>query len=162
MVIGPGFSVPIARTFLKLGEQINALPEHRKDVIIEAVKYLKKGESVYIFPEGDLNNQEELREFFTGIARIYLEFPCTVIPIGIVAPKRYVKEKEANITVGEVTYKTLTIMTGKYYANIGKPMLFTEYEKVDDKRKSSKEITKKIKQEIKLLIDDIKQNKFWN
>lgn len=52
MVIGPGFTVPVFKTILKAGEQINVLPEHRKNVIPKAIEYLKRGESIYIFPKG--------------------------------------------------------------------------------------------------------------
>lgn len=155
MVIGPGFNVPFFRSILKQGEQINAMPENRKMVVPTAVQYLKKGESIFIFPEGDLNNQDSLRRFFHGMAKIYKEYPCPVIPIGIIAPKRYVKEKDKNITIEETTYRTLTVMTGKYYANIGKPLLFSDKEGVEG-------ITEKIRDEIQFLIDDLKLNKFWS
>lgn len=155
MVIGPGFSVPVFRKILKLGEQINALPENRKNVISDAVKYLKKGESIYIFPEGDLNDQVSLKEFYHGMAKIHLEFPCKIIPIGIVSPIRYVKEIDKNLKVGETTYRTFAVMSGKYYANIGECIDF-------DKNVKAEEITNTVKNRIKFLIDDIKTNKFWN
>lgn len=154
MVIGPGFSVPVFRKILKWGEQINALLEHRKSVVKKSVEYLKKGESIYIFPEGDLNDQISLREFYTGVAKIYLEHPSPIIPIGIISPKTYVKDKKISITIGDQKYKTKTVLAGSYYANIGKPMNFPL-------EMSEKEITQKVKEEIENLIVDIKLNKFW-
>ncbi|MGE5473787.1 MAG: lysophospholipid acyltransferase family protein [Ignavibacteriales bacterium] len=156
MVIGPGFKVPIARWFLKAGEQINALYENRKNVVSNAVEYLSKGESIYIFPEGDLNDQNQLLEFYHGVSKIQQASKCPVIPIGIVAPKRYVKEAKPNIKIGETVYKTLVVLTGKYYANIGKPLYFNE-----DKF-SIEETTSLIREKIIFLIDDIKTNKFWS
>ncbi len=161
MIIGPGFSVPIGRWFMKQGEMINALPEHRRTVIEKSVGFLNKGESVYIFPEGDLNDQKDLRHFFTGIGKIYLQKPVPIIPIGIVAPRRFVKEKSSTIQVEETTYKTLLVNTGKYYANIGRPLLFETEEKMSDPKEAAKMITKKIKTHVEFLIDDIKSNKFW-
>lgn len=161
MIIGPGFNVPVANWFMKQGEMINALPEHRKSVIPNTIAYLEKGESVYIFPEGDLNNQKELRHFFTGVGKIYLQKPVPIIPIGIVAPRRFVKEKSSSIQVGDTSYKTLLVNTGKYYANIGEPMFFKEEEKMSDTKESATLITTKIKSQINFLIDDIKNNKFW-
>lgn len=155
MVIGPGFSVPFFRHLLKAGEQINALPENRKNVINEAVSYLKKGESVYIFPEGDLNDQISLREFYHGMAKIYLACPLPIVPIGIVSPIRYVKEIDKNITINETTYRTLAVMSGKYYANIGAALRFGSDVDV-------KTITDRVKEEVKFLIDDIKKDKFWS
>jgi len=155
MVIGPGFSVPIAKHFLKWMEQINALPKHRKEVIPRAVEYLKKGESIYIFPEGDLNNQIEFRQFYHGMAKIYQEYPVPIIPIGIVSPRSHVKRKSATIQVGEHVYETLTVLSGKYYANIGKPLHFPQNMPVE-------EITEQVRKQLEYLIWDIKVNKFWN
>mgnify|MGYP000857679027 FL=1 len=162
MVIGPGFHVPFFRTFLKIAEQINALPENRKNVIPTAVEYLKKGESIYIFPEGDLNDQRSFLKFYTGLSRIYLEYPVPIIPIGIVSPIRYVKEKSINIKVGETEHKTLTVLSGKYYANIGKPITFPDYEKMEDKNRANELITEEVKKKIEELVYDLKINKFWS
>ena len=155
MVIGPGFSVPVFRHILKAGEQINALPERRKFVISEAVEYLKKGESIYIFPEGDLNDQVSFREFYHGMAKIYLTHPCPIIPIGVVSPIRYVKEIDKNRKIGETTFRTLAVMSGKYYTNIGDPLSFKPHV-------TAREITDTVKENIKYLIEDIKTNKFWS
>jgi len=84
------------------------------------------------------------------------------VPIGILSPIRYVKEKEVNIKVRETTHKTLTVLTGKYYANIGKPMRFPDLEKCLDKDYAIEQITDRVKNEIERLIMDIKLNKFWS
>jgi len=154
MVVGPGFSVPLFRKILKWGEQINALPDHRKYVVKNAVECLKKGESIYIFPEGDLNDQISLRDFYTGIAKIYLAYPCPIIPVAIISPKSHVKEKKPSLKVDGQVYKTKLVLSGSYYVNIGKPVSFPlnmgEYE-----------ITKSVKEEIERLILDIKLNRVW-
>ncbi len=164
MVIGPGFSVPFFRKILKHGEQINASPSERKNVVNNAASYLEKGESIYIFPEGDLNSQGGLAKFYTGIAKIYLKKPVPIIPIAIISPMRYVKEKDYNIKTEEETFRTLTVLSGKYYANIGEPLDFSEYLNLADAdtRKIEEEITDKIKKKIEELLLDIKLNKFWS
>jgi 1-acyl-sn-glycerol-3-phosphate acyltransferase len=162
MIIGPGFSVPVFKHVLKMGKQINALPENREKVIPTAIDYLKKNESIYIFPEGDLNNQKKLRSFYSGMAQIYLSQPVYIVPIGIVSPIRYVKEKERNIKIGETIFKTLTVLTGKFYANIGKPVRFPELEKKGLTTESIDAVTDQIKKKIEALIKDIKMNKFWS
>ncbi len=162
MIIGPGFSVPVFKHVLKLGKQINALSENRDKVIPTAVEYLKKNESIYIFPEGDLNDQKVLKTFYPGLARIYLSYPVPIVPIGIISPIRYVKEKEKNIKIGETIYKTLTVLTGKFYANIGQPMTFPEFEKKGLTRNAVDQVTGDVKKRIELLIHDIKVNKFWS
>ncbi len=154
MIIGPGFSVPIVKTILKWGEQINALSSHRKTVVDKAVKFIEKGESVYIFPEGDLNDQTSLMKFYTGIAKIYLKTHCPIVPIGLASPKSHVKEKSASIKVDGKIFKTKLVLSGKYFANIGKPIYFSS-------EKSEEEITEMVKKEVEDLINDIKINKFW-
>ena len=159
MIIGPGFSVPFFKHVLKIGKQINALHENRNKVIPTAIDYLKKNESIYIFPEGDLNDQKILRSFYSGMARIYLSHPVPIIPIGIISPIRYVKEKEKNIKIGETVYRTFTVLTGKFYANIGKPLRFPEYEKKGITAKNIDNVTNNVKKRIESLIRDIKINK---
>ena len=162
MIIGPGFTVPVFKQVLKMGKQINALPENREKVIPTAVEYLKKNESIYIFPEGDLNDQKILRSFYTGLARIYLSYPVPIVPIGIISPIRYVKEKKRNLKIGEIEYKTLTVLTGKFYANIGKPLRFPDFENKGLTTESIEKVTDQIKKKIELLISEIKSEKFWS
>jgi 1-acyl-sn-glycerol-3-phosphate acyltransferase len=162
MVIGPGFSVPVIKLFLKWGKQINALPEYRHLVIKKAVEFLDKNEPVYIFPEGELNDQIDFLKFYSGIGRIYLEHPCPIIPIGILSPRKNVIEQKGGIKEGETVHTTRTVLRGKYCANIGKPLLFPEYEKMEDKMKAAELITEKLKTAIENLIQDIKVNKFWS
>ncbi len=160
MVIGPGFSIPYVKKFLYWTEQIPALTtEDKKNVISTAVNYLKQGDDIYIFPEGRLNTQEELDIFRKGIARIYLEYPVPVIPIGLIAPKRRVKDKHSS-----AARRKITVVNKNYYANIGKSMIFKEEEDLakKDKQKAELQILEKLKNEISFLIDDLKTNKFWS
>ncbi|MBN1525844.1 MAG: 1-acyl-sn-glycerol-3-phosphate acyltransferase [Spirochaetales bacterium] len=162
MIIGPGFSLPFFKYMLRLGKQINAMPEKRTTVIPTAINYLKNNESIYIFPEGVLNDQTQLNSFFSGLARIYLSNPVPIIPIGIISPRRYVKEKSRNIKIGEIEHKTLTVLTGKFYANIGEPLRFPEIEKNGLTKENINQVTNQIKSNIEFLIMDIKNNKFWS
>ena len=160
MVIGSGFTIKIARYFLKHMEQIPAdTKENRAHVIDEAVKYLKKGESVYIFPEGKLNSLEKMDEFKAGIARIYLKYPVPIVPIGLLAPKRRVRHKYS-----AAAERNLTIVSRNYYANIGRSMQFPQaIEKAKTDRKGAEKlILDELYQEIDALINDLKTNKFWS
>jgi len=160
MVIGPGFSIPYVKNFLYWTEQIPALTtEDKKNVISKAVKYLQEGDDIYIFPEGRLNTQEELDIFRKGIARIYLEYPVPIIPIGLIAPKRRVKNKHSS-----TARRKITVVNKNYYANIGKPMMFKEEEEMAkiDKNQAETKILEKLKNEISFLIEDVKTNKFWS
>jgi 1-acyl-sn-glycerol-3-phosphate acyltransferase len=160
MVIGTAYGFPVVPFFLDRGEQINAYGEHRKTVVAEAVKYLKKGESVYIFPEGDLNDQTELRKFYHGLARIYLTYPVPIVPIGLVAPRRNVREKEK--LLGETFNHRLVVTSKNYYANVGKPLRYPELECMEDRARAEAELTADVRARIAELIRDIKEHKFWS
>ncbi len=160
MVIGPGFSIKYVNKFLYWTEQIPALTqEDRYNVVDAAVKYLKEGDNVYIFPEGRLNTQEELDIFRAGIARIYLKYPVPIIPIGLIAPKRHVKDKHST-----AARRKITVVNKNYYANIGKALYFREEEELSktDQKLAEKRILEKLKDKISFLINDVKTNKFWS
>ncbi|MGD1816559.1 MAG: lysophospholipid acyltransferase family protein [Pleomorphochaeta sp.] len=160
MVIGPGFSIKYVNKFLYWTEQIPALTQEDKyNVVDAAVKYLKDGDNVYIFPEGRLNTQEELDIFRAGIARIYLKYPVPIIPIGLIAPKRRVKDKHST-----TARRKITVVNKNYYANIGKALYFKEEEELakTDQKLAEKRILEKLKDKISFLIDDVKTNKFWS
>ena len=160
MVIGPGFGIPVVGSFLGWTEQIKALEkEDRKKVVAQAVEYLKKGESVYIFPEGELNVQETLKPFKKGIALIYLEHPCPVIPIGLIAPKRRVRNKKSR-----AARRSMTVVSRNYYANIGKSMEFPEALEMgkENKDEACALITERLSASIETLIEQIKTDKFWS
>ena len=161
MVIGSAFGIPGMGALLRAGEQIDAFDEDaRKKVVSEAIQYLKRGESVYIFPEGDIGDQRGLRKFYTGIARIYLEYPVPIVPIGLISPRRNVSDRD--VTVKEVLFHQLRVVSRNYYANIGPARTFEEYHEREDRREAGRELTEEIKQIISDLIDDIKLNKFWS
>jgi 1-acyl-sn-glycerol-3-phosphate acyltransferase len=138
---------------------MDALGRDRKQVVAKAVSYLQKGESVYIFPEGVFKTQETLMSFKRGIAEIYLSHPCPVIPIGLIAPKRRVKNKMSR-TAG----RTMTVVSRNYYANIGKPMEFKAALSLAevDRDKACQSILDELGIRIEALIREIKTDKFWS
>ncbi len=160
MVIGPGFSLPIVKNFLTWTEQIPAYTKKQKqNVVARAVSALQEGDSIYIFPEGGLNTVEELISFRPGVARIYLEHPCPIVPIGLIAPKRRLRKKK-----NHVVNHAMTVVSRNYYANIGQPMEFPEaLELAKTDRKAAEDlIILHLKEQISFLVSDIKNNKFWS
>jgi 1-acyl-sn-glycerol-3-phosphate acyltransferase len=151
MVIGPGFSIPIVRGFLSYTEQIPALTkEDRAQVVQRAQSYLRRGDSIFIFPEGELNTLDTLAPFKAGIARIYRAYPAPIIPIGLLAPRRRVRQK-----MSYSARRPMTVVSKNYYANIGKALTF-------DPSVGEEEILSTIEGEIDRLIDEIKNDKFWS
>ena len=76
-----------------------------------AIKYLKKGEPVGVFPEGGRSIDGKLREAKTGIAKLALTSKKPVLPVGIIGsyevlPKgaKFPKFKRFNIRIGKLIY----------------------------------------------------------
>jgi 1-acyl-sn-glycerol-3-phosphate acyltransferase len=161
MVIGSAFAVPVIRTFLKATEQISAhTKEERSNVVGIAAQYLRSGESVYIFPEGDLNSLTEMKKFYLGMAKIYLACPAPIVPIGLIAPRRRVKTRD--IGVNQVMKRRMTIVSRNYYANIGEAMEFPAETTWEDQQEAALHITDSVKKRIGELIHEIKTEKFWS
>ena len=76
-----------------------------------ALKYLKKGEPVGIFPEGGISIDGKLKEAKTGIAKLALVARVPVLPIGIIGsykvlPReaKFPKFKRFDIKIGKLIY----------------------------------------------------------
>lgn len=168
MVLGPVYSVPVLKNFLNIMEQINAGDENRKNVVSNAVEYIKKNESVYIFPEGDLDDQENFLNFYHGAAKMYIESngSAPIIPIGIAASKKDVKEFrffKLKSKKDKKVYKNLNVLSGRYLINIGEPLEFKELLNSDKTYEEKyNQITLFLKNYIKELVDEAKFDKFWN
>ncbi len=86
-------------------------PKTNKKAFKLALKYLKKGEPVGIFPEGGRSIDGKLREAKTGIARLALVSKVPVLPIGIIGshkvlPKgaKFPRFKRFDIKIGKLIY----------------------------------------------------------
>ncbi len=102
----------------------------------EALKYLKKGEIMMVFPEGHRSRDGKLQKGKTGAARLALKAKVPVLPIGIMG-------------AGEV------LPRGKIFprfkrceVQIGKPIYFDNYYKKKLNKKILEESTREIMQEI--------------
>ncbi len=111
-------------------------PETNKAAFNLALKYLKKGEFVGLFPEGGRSLDGELREAKTGIAKLALTSKVPVLPVGIIGsydvfPKgaKFPKFKRFDIKIGKLVY-------------------FDKYFGKENNKKILKEVTTKIMKEI--------------
>ena len=119
---------------------LEAIPIDRqaggKTGLEEAVKALKKGKIIAIYPEGTRTLTGKLQRAKTGIARLALAAKVPVLPIGLIG--------------------TFEIMPkGQYYpnlkratVNIGKLMYFKEYYGKENDKKTLRLVTTKIMREI--------------
>ncbi|UCE60814.1 MAG: 1-acyl-sn-glycerol-3-phosphate acyltransferase [Phycisphaerales bacterium] len=160
IVIGPGYDSPFIARILDSFEQINASPDHRKTVVANAVKYLKKGEAVYLAPEGDMQGPFQLGRFYPGVARMYRETRVPIVPIAVVAPKSCMHEFSRLQTVvdGRV-YRTVTVLRGTFCINVGRPMMPAIPDAAPQEQDEC--ILDALKRRMESLVEDVRVNKFW-
>ena len=159
IIIGPGYQSKIMARIFDFFEQINAMPAHRKTVVDAAVRYLKKGESVWSAPEGDLQAPFQLGPFYPGVARIYRRTHAPMIPIALVAPRSAMREWPMKIVVEGRVYRTIVVLRGPYCVNIGEP--FRPVTNENGGPEEDQRIMELLKERIRWLAEDVRTNKFW-
>jgi 1-acyl-sn-glycerol-3-phosphate acyltransferase len=159
LVVGPAYKTWLATKMLDAMEQINAMPDHRHTVVPEAVKYLQGGESVYICPEGDMQEPCQIGTFYPGVARIYRETGAPLIPIAMLAPKSRMREYPFTTEVDGRVYRTVVILRGPLCFNIGEPLQPEPPEGTDQQQEQF--ILDALHSSMASLIHDARVNKFW-
>lgn len=82
------YRLPLIHFICKVAGAIPIAPRKQQPEVYEAAfariaEYLREGEPVLIFPEGQLTQDGELREFKGGVMRILEETPVPVVPLAI-------------------------------------------------------------------------------
>jgi len=124
--------------------------ESRKKVLEEAVKVLRKGDILVIYPEGTRTRTGEIQKGKFGVAKIYLRTGVPILPVGI-------KGVFELMPSGKRIPKIKKIIE----INIGKPLYFKEeFEKAKNLDCNSVEYknllqrsTDKVMEEIKKLVE---------
>ena len=137
----------ITRFFLDLWEAIpvyvgkgkNAKEKNMK-AFEKALSYLKKGESIMIFPEGARSSDGKLKKAYTGVARLALKSKVPVLPVGVIDSNKV-------LPVGKMLprFKRCEV-------KIGKLIHFDKYSNRRINDKLLEEITRSIMKEIAKLI----------
>jgi len=85
----------VTRFFLNLWEALPVYVGNEKDAkqknkksIEEAIRFIKKGELLMIFPEGRRSKDGKLKKAYNGIARLALKSKVPVLPCGIIGANK--------------------------------------------------------------------------
>lgn len=159
LVVGPACKFRLVAWLCKHLQQINAMPEHRKTVVPEAVKYLQRGESVFLNPEGDFQEPFQMGAFYPGIARMYRETRAAIVPIAVLAPASSLRKWATTIEVDGRVYRTVVVRRGPYCIHIGEPF-FPECS-AETPEEQDAEILKQISCRIEELVEETRVNTFW-
>lgn len=146
-----GLKSLIVKTIYSIGEviAINRKDENsKKEAVLKAIDFLKKGYSLVIYPEGTRSKTGEIKEGKWGVAKLFLKTGVPILPLGI---KNAIDLFPKN---GKLKIKKIVEL------NIGKPLFFEkEYNLAKNLEPDSDEynqicaqITNKVMEEIKTLV----------
>src|SRR3989338_268111 len=121
-------------------EHTGAIPIDRqaggKQALETAVKYLKQGKIIGIYPEGTRTLTGKLQRGKTGAARLALAARVPILPVGLIGTFD-ILPKRKNIP----RFKRATV-------NIGKPIYFNEHYGKENDKKTIRLVTTKVMKEI--------------
>jgi 1-acyl-sn-glycerol-3-phosphate acyltransferase len=117
------FQVPVLGQFLRQAGHISVMEGEGRAAFDEAVKLLKAGHTVGIFPEGALSPLAGgVCPPHTGAVRLALSTGAPIIPVGICLQREHIRFRET--TVGGKTEIARFYLHGPYAVTIGEPMRF--------------------------------------
>lgn len=159
VIVGPACKSRIVARLCAYLQQINAMPSHRETVVPEAVAYLRRGESVFLNPEGDFSEPFELGPFYPGVARIYRQTRAAIVPIAVLAPKSSRRTLPMTINVDGHIYRTVVIRRGPYCIHFGEPFYPDCPDAPGDEQDAA--ILAQIRGRIEALVEETRVNTFW-
>ncbi|MCH8966061.1 MAG: 1-acyl-sn-glycerol-3-phosphate acyltransferase [Planctomycetes bacterium] len=159
VVIGPAYESPFMARVLNRFEQIDASVANRQRVVEEAVKYLEKGEAVYMAPEGDIQEPFQLGRFYPGFARMYRRTLAPIVPVAVLAPKSDMTRLPFKTVIKGRVYTTLTVLRGTYCINIGKAL--TPEIPEGTPQEQDEYIVDVVRREMESLVAQIRVDRFW-
>ena len=132
--------------FLRQAGHIPVVDGKGRAAFDEAVKLLRVGRTVGIFPEGALSPLEGVCPPHTGVARLALTTGAPIIPVGIGLQREHITFRE--ITAGGKTEIARWYFHGPYAVTAGEAMHFEG--EVED-REHVRAVSQRIMQRISLL-----------
>jgi 1-acyl-sn-glycerol-3-phosphate acyltransferase len=124
LILDTLFNIPIIGQSLRFCEQICVDSENGKPAMEKALKYVREGRTLGVFPEGAISPIEGgYQRPHSGAARLALASGATVIPIGIHLDSRYIRLAYTQVK-GKSELGTW-YTHGPYAMTVGKPVVFS-------------------------------------
>jgi 1-acyl-sn-glycerol-3-phosphate acyltransferase len=147
------FKVPVLGHFLRQAGHVPVVDGTGRAAFDEAIRLLRVGETVGIFPEGALSPLDGgACHPHTGVARLALMTGMPVIPVGIHVERDGIKFIET--TVDDKTETARWYLRGPYTMTVGEPMWFEGH--VED-RQYVRTVSERIMQRIVRLARESEQ-----
>ncbi len=123
LIIGYIFELVVVGALLRKLGHIPVVEGSGQKALDRALELLKRGETVVIFPEGEISPKSgEFRSAHTGVARLALASGAPVVPIGIHLMDKYLKRFVVDWQ--DHRENSAWYPKGPYYVTIGAPMRF--------------------------------------
>ena len=85
------FNLRLVGKLLELADQIPVVKGQGREALRLACRKLEAGDSVVVFPEGRLNNGEQLYRAHAGAALLAAQTGVPVVPVGFYTPPEFVR-----------------------------------------------------------------------
>ena len=123
LILDTLFKIPVVGQSLRFSEQIRVDSENGKPAMEKALKYVREGRTLGVFPEGAISPFEGgYQRAHSGAARLALASGATVIPVGIHLDPRYIRLAYTKVK-GKSELGTW-YTHGPYAMTAGKPVVF--------------------------------------
>jgi 1-acyl-sn-glycerol-3-phosphate acyltransferase len=147
------FKVPIFGRYLGYAGHIKVVRERGCDAFDAALRRLRSGRSVVVFPEGDISPLDGgTHAPRSGAARLALETGAPIIPVGIELDRQRLRQIDTRVD-GRVETGTW-YFSGPYAMTVGQPLYFNG-NAADRERVSA--VGERIMQRITALMDESKR-----
>lgn len=158
LILGPSYQFHALRRMLDEMEMISALPGDTRTLIESSEKYLRRGESIVIAPEGDIQKPFTVGELQPGVAAIYRRTPVPLVPMALAASPRHLHELPLTHEIDGHTYRTVVAWRGRFWILIGEP--FEPELRGATRKEQNDAILESIRGRLQGLLDDIRARGF--
>jgi 1-acyl-sn-glycerol-3-phosphate acyltransferase len=157
VIQGSVFDLPVLGKLLKRAEQVPCYAEQGLKMIHEAQKKLNQGGCVIIFPEGRLNNNEQLLKAGIGAAMLAEKANVPVVPLGFYVSRKNVVLLQRQVFRNYVSRGGFQ-WRGECMLHFGKPLIFSMEDGTKKIHTSLRKVTTQIMEEIKQLVENARQD----
>ena len=153
LIQGSVFSTPFIGRILAWAEQIPVIKGNGSHALEMAKEKLDQGNSVVIFPEGRLNNDQRLHKGRLGAARLAVETGVPLLPLGFFVPSDALRSFSKNIQEEDRISTSRWQWGGDCFIRIGSPFRLGINHQVVDVEKYLSDLTENIMVNISGLVD---------
>jgi 1-acyl-sn-glycerol-3-phosphate acyltransferase len=156
MIQGNVFEVPFIGRLLAGAEQIPVIAGKGRQALAVAREKLLLGDSVVIFPEGRLNNDQGLYRGHVGAAMLAAKTNVPILPLGFYVPPDALRVIEKKIE-DRIAYARWQL-GGSCFIRVGQPLQVSPYRQLGKPSGTLREFTEQIMAHIGDLVEQAKKD----